>query len=267
LALVRVGASIAPMVYDEEAYQYQTPPKSPIPAAILASIITSVAVFFGLRVLEDRGFLPRGKQATDAVEVPSLLGVRPDQARELLAGRGLLLTLSGEHEDSKYPAGAIATQMPLPGSQAPRGTPVQAVVSRGTGQVQIPNLVGLRPEDAIRQLTASGLTAGPQKTVVSTTIPPGSVAQTEPPAGSPLPPQGPVTLVLSAGTPQKPVPKVVGLRLPRARKTLEEAGLTLGKVRYGADEDRMGGIVLKQEPAEGAPAVPGSAVDLTVNED
>jgi beta-lactam-binding protein with PASTA domain len=255
------------MVYDEEAYQYQTPPKSPIPAAVLASIITSVIVFFGLRLLEDRGMFPRAKQASEAVEIPSLLGIRPEQARELLKGRELLLTLSGEHEDSKFPAGSISSQTPLPGSQAPRGTAVQAVVSRGLGQVQVPNLVGLRPEDALRQLAASGLQPGPQKTIASTTIPAGAVAQTEPPAGSPLPPQGPVTLVLSSGTPAKPVPKVTGMRQGRARKALEDAGFTLGKTRYTVDEDRMGGLVLRQEPAEGTQAAPGSAVDITVNED
>jgi serine/threonine-protein kinase len=255
------------MVYDEEAYQYQTPPKSPIPAAVLASIITSVAVFFALRLLEERGVLPKGRQASEVTEVPSLLGIRPEQARELLKGRDLLLTLAGEHEDSKYAAGAIASQTPLPGSEAPRGSSVQAVVSRGMGQVQVPNLVGLRPEDALRQLAASGLQPGQQKTIGSTTIPVGAVAQTEPPAGAPVPPQGAVVLVVSSGTPAKAVPKVTGVRLPRARKLLEDAGFTLGKIHYTSDEDRMGGLVLKQEPAENAQAAPGSAVDLTVNED
>jgi serine/threonine-protein kinase len=255
------------MVYDEEAYQYQTPPKSPVPIAILTSVITSVVVFFGLRLLEERGLFPKSKQAGDAVEIPSLLGIRPDQARELLKGRDLLLTLGSEQEDSKFPAGTIASQTPLPGSQAPRGTSVQAVVSRGVGRQQVPNLVGLRPEDALRQLNAAGLQAGPQKTVASTTIPAGAVAQTEPPAGSPVQPQSSVSLVLSTGNPAKGVPKVTGMRVSRARKTLEDAGFAVGKIRYTVDEDRMGGLVLRQDPAENATAAPGSAVDLTVNED
>jgi beta-lactam-binding protein with PASTA domain len=255
------------MVYDEEAYQYQTPPKSPIPAAVLASIITSVAVFFGLRLLEDHGYLPHGKATSEVAEVPSLLGIRPDQARELLRGRELLLTLASEHEDSKFPAGAIASQTPLPGSQAPRGSSVQAVVSRGMGQVQVPNLIGLKSEDALRQLAALGLQASAPKAIASTTVPAGTVAQTEPAAGAPVPPQGPVTLVVSSGTPAKAVPKATGVRLPRARKILEEAGFTLGKIHYADDGDRMGGLVLKQEPAENTQAAPGSAVDLTVNED
>ena len=255
------------MVYDEEAYQYQTPPKSPIPAAILTSLLTSVIVFFGLRVLEDRGVLPRGGTSGDAVEVPSLLGVKPEQGRELLAGRGLLLSLSGEQEDSKFPNGSIASQTPLPGSQAPRGTSVQAVVSRGTGQLQVPNLVGLKPEDALRQLANLGLTPGPQKTMPSPSVPAGNVAQTEPAAGSPVATKSAVTLVLSSGAGGKTVPKITGMRVPKARKLLEEAGLVLGKIKYGYDEDRGSGVILKQDLAEGAQAPQGAAVDVTVNED
>jgi beta-lactam-binding protein with PASTA domain len=255
------------MVYDEEAYQYQTPPKSPIPAAVLASIITSIAVFFGLRLLEQRGYLPKARPAGDVTEVPSLMGIRPEQAREILKGRDLLLTLAGEHEDSRYTAGTIASQTPLAGSEAPRGSSVQAVLSRGVGQVQIPNLVGLRTEDALRQLAAAGLQAGPQKTIASATVAAGVVAQTEPGAGSPVAPQGAVTLVVSTGAPAKVVPRVTGMRLPRARKILEDAGFTLGKVHYTDDGDRMGGIILKQEPAENAQAAPGSPVEVTVNEE
>jgi len=255
------------VVYDEEAYQYQTPPKSPIPAAILTSIITSVVVFFGLRILEDRGVIPRGKTADGAVEVPSLVGVRPDQARELLAGRGLLLTLSSEQEDSKYASGTISSQVPLPGSQAPRGTSVQAVMSRGTGQLQVPNLVGLKGEEALKQLANLGLTPGPQKAAPSPTVPAGNVVATEPVAGSPVATKAAVTLVLSSGAGGKPVPKIVGMRVQRARKVLEEAGLTLGKIKYGYDEDRGSNVVLRQEVAEGSQVAPGTPVDVLVNED
>src|SRR5947208_3132491 len=117
------------MVYDEEAYQYQRPARSPIPAAILTSIITSAVIFFGLRELDQRGYFGKGR--SDVIEVPSLLGTHPEQASELLKGRGLLLNLSSEREDSKYAAGLIANQKPLPGSQAPRGSAVEAVLSRG----------------------------------------------------------------------------------------------------------------------------------------
>jgi serine/threonine-protein kinase len=235
-----------------------------VPVAILTSIVTTVIVFFGLRLLEDRGILGRGRSG-EAVEVPSLLGMRPEQARDLLKGRELMLSLSGEREDLMYAAGTAA-QAPLPGSQAPRGSAVTAVVARGLSQIQVPNLAGLRPEDAVRQLAGAGLQLGPQKSAPSPTAPAGTVGGTEPPAGAPVPPRTAITLVLSTGAPAT-VPRVTGVRLSRARKALEDAGLVVGKIRYGDDDDHMGGVVLKQDPADGTVTARGSAVDLVVNSD
>jgi serine/threonine-protein kinase len=76
-----------------------------------------------------------------------------------------------------------------------------------------------------------------------------------------------VTLVLSSGSPAAAVPKVLGMRMTRARKTLEDAGFKVGRVRIGSNDDRMGGVVLRQDPPEGAAAAPGTPVDLVVNED
>jgi beta-lactam-binding protein with PASTA domain len=58
----------------------------------------------------------------------------------------------------------------------------------------------------------------------------------------------------------------VGLRASKAKKTLEDAGFKVGKIRYGSSDDHDEGIVLKQTPAELAAAEPGASVDLVVNE-
>jgi serine/threonine-protein kinase len=254
-------------VYDEESYQYPAPPKSPIPVAALTSLITTILVFFSLRLLEDHGVFSKAP-AGGAVEVPSVLGMRPDQARELLRTRDLMLTVAGERPDPKYAPGAIAAQAPLPGVQAPRGTAIQvATASAAAAGPMVPNLVGMRGDQALRQLAAAGLQAGAQQATPSTTIPAGSVVQTDPPSGAAAPPGSAVSLVLSSGSPAATVPRVVGQRMTRARKTLEDAGFKVGRVRIGSNDDKMGGVILRQDPPEGAAAPPGTAVDLVVNED
>jgi serine/threonine-protein kinase len=148
---------------------------SVVPAAVTAAI-TTVAVFFVLRTLEQRGVIPPVAKSASApapapaappstpsgpVDVPSLLGMRADQARELLAGRGLLLAFSVEREDAQYPAGTVAEQVPLPGSQLPKGGAVQAVLSRGApAQKPIPKLTGLRLRAAKELLGQQGFKAG-----------------------------------------------------------------------------------------------------------
>jgi serine/threonine-protein kinase len=197
---------------------YRPPPRSPVLPAVVASIVTTAALFFGLRALDQRGLLPGGAKPVEApppvsaaaapgpapaagpVDVPSVIGMHTEQARELLRGRGLLLTFSIELEDPLYPAGTIAAQTPLPGSQLPKGAAVEAVISRG-------------------------------------------------------------------GPPPKPIPKLTGLRLRAAKELLEQQGFKLGKVRYGSDDDRSPGVVLDQKPAAATSELPGTVVDLTVNED
>ena len=239
--------------------------------AILASIVTSFLVVVGMRVLDDRGLLSflGGHRAAsgESVEVPSLLGMLPDQARELLKGRGLLLTLSAERENTSYPAGAVAEQSPLPGSQVQHGSVVQSAIARGSKQAPVPSLVGLRTEDALRQLVAAGFVAAPQKAAHSDTAAPGTVVDTQPPPGTIGKAQSPVTLVVSIGPAAKPLPKLVGLRYRAAKELLEQQGFKLGKVRYGFDNDRSGGIVLAQKPVVGEAAAPGAVVELTINED
>jgi beta-lactam-binding protein with PASTA domain len=235
--------------------------------AILASIVTSVLVFVGMRMMEERGLLPFLSAGKPSVEVPSLLGMVPEQARELLKARGLLLTLSAERENTAYPAGAVAEQSPLPGSQVSRGSVVASAIARGSKQLPVPALVGLRTEEALRQLVASGFVAAPSKTVNSDTAGSGIVVDTQPPPGTLGKPQSVVTLVVSAGPATKPLPKLVGLRFRAAKDLLAQEGWKLGKVRYGIDNERAGGIVLEQKPTVGEAAPVGAVVELTINED
>lgn len=250
-------------------YQYAAPPKSPIPAAIVTSLVTTVAVFFGLRILDDRGLVPGNRKAGEvaAVEVPSVLGLAPDQARTLLRGRDLLMSVEAERNDPKFSAGTISAQTPQAGSRVPRAADVLVVVSRGLGQTVVPPVVGLRVEDAVKEIAAKALQIAPQqKTASSETVVAGAVSASDPVAGTSVPPQSMVTLVVSTGPSGRSVPRVVGMKLPKAKTLLEGAGFKVGKTRFDYDERFGGYVILKQDPVENATAVLGSEIALVVNE-
>ena len=266
-------------MYDEAEFS-RTPPKSPVLPAAITSIITTVAVFFALRAMDGRGVFSGGPKekmtapspgavptASAAVEVPALRGMRGEQARELLKGRDLLLAFSGERDSVEVPAGAIVEQTPLQGSQVPKGTLVQAVISRGVTQAAVPKVAGLKLDDASRALAAAGLAVGPQKSAGSDTVAGGIVTDSEPPAGTAVAPKTAVTLVVSTGPSAKAVPKVTGLRLRAARELLEQQGWKVGKIRYDSDGDRSSGVVLEQKPAPAAVVPADTALELTINED
>jgi beta-lactam-binding protein with PASTA domain len=255
---------------DAEEDFFRPPAKSPVPAAVITSIITVVAMFFGLRALDQHGAFPwaaKAKAAPDAVEVPSLLGMRREQAREVLQARDLLLVMTVERESAQYLAGTIAEQTPLLGSQLARGSAVQAVLSRGLTQVPVPKVTGLTAEEAAKQIAVAGLSAGPQKPVTSDAVPAGTVLETEPAAGTPLALRGAVALLVSSGAAEKAIPKISGMRLRAARELLEQQGFKVGKIRHGSDDGWSSGVVLAQDPAPPAAAAPGTLINLTVNED
>jgi beta-lactam-binding protein with PASTA domain len=269
LRTTRLLDSIASMD-EEDTDSFRPPASSPVPAAVIAALVTTLAVYFALRALDERGifsFAAKRNSVTEAVEVPSLLGMRPEAAREVLQGRELLLSFSAERDSARYPAGTIAEQTPLLGSQLTRGSAIQAVLSRGPRRIEIPKVVGMTAEDAVRQLTEAGLVVGPQRAIVSDAVGAGTIVETDPPVGTQLGDRGSVTLVVSSGAADKPIPKVLGMRVRAARELLEQHGFRAGKIRFDRNDSRPGGIVLEQRPAPPATVSPGALVDLVVNED
>ena len=71
---------------------------------------------------------------------------------------------------------------------------------------------------------------------------------------------------MSTGRAQKQIPKVIGFRLSKAKKTLEDAGFKVGTTRTGSSDNFDEQVIIKQDPAADTPAAPGSAVNLVVNE-
>ena len=268
-------------VYDDaddqfyQGYPSQVRRRPSIFASVIASVVTSVIVFFALRALDHRGVFggrpnPGGAAETatlgsGAVQVPNLVGVKLEQARELLKGRGLLISIGEERDDPEKPPGSVIAQNPLAGSEGQPGATVAVVVARAASSVIVPPVAGLKLEDAMRVLGSKGLQLGPHKVTQTDTVAPGLVVGSEPAAGDSVSPTTQISLVLAAAA-AKTVPKVTGMRLTRGKKVLEDAGFKLGKTSYRYDPCCGEYIILRQTPQEGEAASAGATIDLIVNE-
>jgi beta-lactam-binding protein with PASTA domain len=242
------------------------PAGRPVLAAFLTSLVTTVAAFMGLLAAERRGAFEFLRPAARDVEVPSIIGVSVEQARELLKSRGLLLSLQAEQPHPTIPAGKIAAQVPLPGSRAARGSSIEGFLSSGAGAIQVPALAGVPPETAVEQLRQRKLVPGHRRAAPSDKIAAGLVIGTDPEEGTAVKPDTMVNLIVSTGPAPRPIPKVVGQRMSRAKKLLEEAGFKVGSTRYGSSDHYDVDVIIKQDPPENTPAPPGSAVNLVINE-
>jgi len=261
-------------VYDDtddqlyQGYPSQVRRRPTVLTSIAASVVTTVVVFFGLRELELRGYIASaGGAATSATatEVPNVVGLRVEQAREIFKARNLLISIAEEREDATAQPGSILSQNPLAGSEGKTGSTVEVILARASSQVTVPSTAGLTAAEAAAQLATKGLTLGPQKAGTSTEIKEGLVIGTDPPAETAVAPGTAVSLVVAQSA-QVAIPKVVGRRLSQAKKALRSAGFQVGKTRYTYNSCCGEYVVLRQTPAEGESAPVGSAIDLVVNE-
>jgi serine/threonine-protein kinase len=165
--------------------------------------------------------------------------------------------------ESDLPEGTVIEQNP-PAGEVAAGSTVTLTVSIGQGEVEVPNVVGQDRVSAAARLARAGFEVA-TVSEPSDTVAADNVIRTDPPAGTLADNGSKVTMVVSSGPAQVPVPKVEGLIESAARDTLQAAGF-LQSVRYvdvpfGSVQN---GVVITQSPLPGSEAPRGSTVTLTV---
>ncbi|WP_369053588.1 Stk1 family PASTA domain-containing Ser/Thr kinase [Kineococcus terrestris] len=127
-----------------------------------------------------------------------------------------------------------------------------------------PDVTGRDPDRAEAVLTAAGLGVEREE-AHSDTVPAGVVAATDPAAGERVRRDGAVTLVVSLGVEQHPVPDVVGDPEADAARALTDGGLAVGEVRREFSEDVPEGDVIATDPAAGTVLDHDTPVALVVS--
>ncbi|MBN2577031.1 MAG: PASTA domain-containing protein [Deltaproteobacteria bacterium] len=224
-------------------------------AAVVAAVVSAGTTYA----------LQRTMSQQDAVEVPSVLGLPGQSARELVESRGFMFVVGEEREEAKTPAGTVVAQKPLQGSRIERGQRVEVVLAKAPAPVKMPGLAGLELADAKARIEAAKLVVGKVTEENSDEVKAGSVISQVPAQGGEAKVGTAVDLVVSKGVATIAVPQVVGRSLGRAKADLVKAGFAVGTVKARYDEDRSDGLVLDQNPAADQQAAKGSAVDLIVN--
>jgi serine/threonine-protein kinase len=219
--------------------------------SVLGALVLAAVVAGGWWLLDGR--------YTAAPDV--LLQPRAD-ALATLNDEGFSVSFAEQAEFSgDVPEGAVARQDPQPDGRVLEGGRITLVLSAGPRLRAVPPVGGLTEAQAVEQVRQAGLEA----TVVQDfdAAAAGTVARTEPAAGSQVVKGDPVQVVVSKGLELLPVPDVRGQPADQAAAAVEQAGLapTLTEV-FSEDVDK--GAVAGQEPVEGT-APRGSAVELRVS--
>ncbi len=132
------------------------------------------------------------------ISVPDTEGLAEQEARSQLASLGFEARIV--QQVSNQPAGTVVSQSPAAGSNVSKGGTVTLTVSKGTGLVDVPDVVGLSRSEAETTLRNAGLRAGSVIKVPSDE-PVGTVVAQYPRPGQQRKNNAPVQINVSNGRP------------------------------------------------------------------
>ena len=202
------------------------------------------------------------------VEVPDILYSERAEAGEMLSKAGLKLGTVTEQEDPQVPIGDLVIKAtPEVGTTVEEGSTVDVVISKGpklTDSVDVPDLKGLSPEEAEKKLYDAFLIPQPGKQVYSNDVEAGKVCAQSVEAGSKAQMLSIITYNTSLGKEKVKVPNVAGKPIDEARKTLNDAGLSIDTTNSYSDEVAKD-VVISQSIAADKEVDKGSTVTLEVS--
>ena len=195
------------------------------------------------------------------VKVPKVEGLDQAIATSRLLKRGFVVTPVPELSET-VKSGTVIRTDPAAGKKLEPGSNVNLIVSAGPAPISVPDVTGLDQSDATQKLVAAGFRVS-KTTEPSRTVALNRVIRTQPGPGQPAPKDSPITIVVSSGTKQTPVPDVVGMNQSAAVSALDAAGFQ-ANVSQAVSTGANIGKVISQSPAAGTTADDGSAVTITV---
>jgi eukaryotic-like serine/threonine-protein kinase len=187
------------------------------------------------------------------VSVPPVTGQSITQADHALKAAGLIPAAPTYAASASIPQGVVISTDPAAYTHWPKNKPVHLVVSAG---VPLPNFVGQQIGTAQGAASSGGYSIN-QVADNGSQQPPGTITQQSPAPGTPITSGEVVTVWVSAGQAQVPIPNVQGWNLSDAEQALQQAGFNVQVNQFGP-----GHKVILYSPTGSAPQ--GATITLTV---
>jgi len=194
------------------------------------------------------------------VPVPNVIGKTLPKARSVLHGAGLQVGDVRREYDERVDEGLVIRQSVEGDAQAPIGSDIDLVISRGPTPVPVPKVVGLEQSAATAALEAAGFVVNVDEEF-SDKIERGVVISQTPARGTELQPGSDATIVVSKGPPEFAMPSVVGMSRDDAVAKLRSLELL---VDVSIVPGHPGARVVFQEPAAGTTVRAGDLVHVYV---
>jgi beta-lactam-binding protein with PASTA domain len=192
------------------------------------------------------------------VPVPSVRGQTLAEATKHLTQAGFVVAdTQKERYDKQIPLGSVISQDPSSG-EAPKGSEVKLVISKGPPPVGIPDVQGRTQEAATAKLKAAGFTVS-SETAFSDSVAKGRVISTTPSGGVDATFGSDIKLKVSLGPSQFPCPDFLNMSVADAKALAESYGLGIAAYPVAGG---TGTTVMTQLPPAGTTVTYGSTVTV-----
>jgi serine/threonine-protein kinase len=259
-SVVAATAAVAAATPDETYYDEEDEPKKSS-SMFLIGLIVLLSVLAGMLYLLSRQFAGDNERVAQ-VEVPNVVGKPVADAQTILENDGFKVQVTQEANEDQA-EGVVFDQDPGFGKKVDEGSTVQLKVSAGAAAVPVPDVIGSTVEQARQLLTGQGFTVKEEQ-VVDEEAPVGEVVDQDPGPNDEAPKGSEVTLFVSKGPADRPVPNVVGKTIAEASNLLGQAGFTANQTSEASDTVAEG-LVIRTDPPADTPRPKGSAVTVVVS--
>jgi eukaryotic-like serine/threonine-protein kinase len=195
---------------------------------------------------------------------PGLLTLTRSAAAAKAHESGLSVKVVGHaYSETAAPETVVQTD-PHAGQSVDKGGTIGLIMSKGPERHAVPSVIGLTEEKARGLLRDNHLAVAAPIHKFNLNVTKGNVISVDPPTGTSLKRNAPVTLTVSDGPRPVGVPNVVGVTLDQAKAALSDMKL-VPDVTLKHDDTVPKGQVMSQSPVGNATAPQGSKVHLVVS--
>ncbi len=244
----------------EQAEKRERKRKRRLVAGIVCGLL-ALAVVIGVAVALIGG-------GTKSQAVPNFVNMTEEDAVAAIEEEGFFQVGSiTQGYSDEVAEGRVMEQDPAFGESASEGTRINLVISQGeepAGDVEVPDLTNMTPEQAQDELTRAGLKGAEGEAVYSDDVAEGRIARQDTAAGTTVKEGETVTYHVSRGPEPSSVPNVIGMGYQSAASALDAAGFSVSYEQGSAAPDAASaGVVYAQSPTGGSDAKAGSTVTIT----
>ncbi len=234
--------------------------------AFIAVMLLLLAVMAGVLFLlaQALGVFESGDEEPVATKpVPNVVGQQEEGARAALLAEGFTVRTEFE-ENPDFEDGEVSEQDPSAGTELEEGGEVTLTVSSGEQRVQLPDVTGLSEADARSVLGDAGFRDIRPEPVFDPEVEPGEVVAQNPAAGEEAPLSATITLQISQGAEERPVPDLAGRTAAEAEGILAQQGFEVAQALENSASVPQG-TVIRTNPAAGTVLEVDQTVTLVVS--